>query len=122
MKNKEEIKYKHLGERMYYEAAEITNNKAKKFNEFRIVDNVTGIVLQNVTMQRKFVYCDAMVNTFPYVDKNGVELWEGDILTDGVNTYKVGYSSYPSKLNPYLMNLETELPEYIGKLKTLTKI
>ena len=107
---------------MYDEAWHITNNEAKKFHERRVVDSITGIVLQNAVIQRKINQRDYYGNVTAYTDKNGVELWEGDTLTDGVNTYKVGYDSWPKGEYPYLKNLETGYPDMLTKLKTLTKI
>jgi hypothetical protein len=86
----------------------------------RIVDNTTGIVLNNVSIQREMLSRNEW-KIFNLTDKNGVKLWEGDILTDGVNTFTIGYTLKTNSDNWYLICNETGEAVY-KRLDNLTKL
>lgn len=88
--------------------------------KIRVIDNTTGIVLNNVSIQREMKSRNEW-KIFDLTDKNGVKLWEGDKLTDGVNTFTIGYTLKTNSDNWCLIDNSTGLPAY-KRLDNLTKI
>jgi len=87
----------------------------------RVVDNLTGIVLKDVSIQRK-MQGENRAEVVNLTDKNGVELWEGDILTDGINTFTIGYVLKQNMHNWNLVDNATNLPVRKNLIKDLIKI
>lgn len=86
----------------------------------RVIDNLTGIVLNDVSIQREMKSRNEW-KIFDLTDKNGVKLWEGDILTDGVNTFTIGYIMKTNSDNWNLIDNATGLPSF-RNISNLTKI